>query len=389
MEDKPPSLWSRITIACRSVEEPDAPSDSSETLVELLPAALAGLITILVILSMSTFWIDHTLADGSVKQNARWAHLDDAYDHIAASTDSNVIIIGSSRMWSGIDGSCLDDRSIHPHVEHWNLAIRGDRPYLRLPETDELVRSHPDLVVMEAGPNSFSNGIGSIGDRLRWKVLSLDLTFDGTESWWHLLFPDDRQYLAVNAFERLSISQSFTPESGDELSRRLIFLGESRAMETGTDGMMPTPIGTETWVKALKDPPRLPDEKRPQGEQVLDEFLNYLHGHPFYSASDEQHLNRLAFEHILHALEENGTTVLLYAPPLHPLFLEQAEPGFWDGFNSTRSDFEMKGKTFIDRTFDIRPVNEFVDPVHFSASGREHICEDLGALIDTALLDVL
>ncbi len=378
-----------MTIACRPLEDVDAPADTSESLAEFLPALLASVITILVILSMSTAWINHTLADGSVKQNARWSHLDDAYNHIASSTNSNVLIIGSSRMFYGIDASCLDHRSIHPSVEHWNLAIRGDRPYLRLPETEEMVASNPDIVIMEAGPNTFSKGLGSLSDRLRWEVLSLNFDFDGTESWWHLIHPNDRQYLVDSTMGRLSISQSFAPESGDELSRRLIFIGESRAMEAGTDGMMPIPVGTETWVRALKDPPRLADEERPLDDHVMDEMLTHLLGHPFFSASDDQHLNRLAFEHIIDALEENGTKVLLYAPPLHPLFIDQSESGFWDDFNSTRSFFEKEGKVFIDRTFNLRPATEFVDPVHFSASGREYLCEDLGASIDTVLVDVL
>ena len=152
---------------------------------------------------------------------------------------------------------------------------------------------------------------------------------------------------------------------------------------------MPIPVGTETWVRALKDPPRLADEERPLDDHVMDEMLTHLLGHPFFSASDDQHLNRLAFEHIIDALEENGTKVLLYAPPLHPLFIDQSESGFWDDFNSTRSFFEKEGKVFIDRTFNLRPATEFVDPVHFSASGREYLCEDLGASIDTVLVDVL
>ena len=386
MDDGAPRLSPRLERACATIENPGLPRGEPEQVSEFLPTLFVALVTALVVVSASTGWVDSTLADGSVKNNSRWAHLAAAYEHIASQPGVDVIIIGSSRLYSGIDGSCLDAKTNHSGTSHWNLAVRGDFPYMRLPETDVLVRANAQIVVIEAGPNTFSPGIGTRKNRLRWEVESLSMEFDGDESWWPLVRAEDEVYLATSIIDRYRISQSFTPESSDELAHRFLLLGDSRAMEW-RDGMMPDQPGSPEWISALKDPPRN-DEVNLSSEEMA-EYIEVLTASTFWQASSADHHNRRSLEHIIESLESNGTKVILYAPAVHPDFLDAIPAGFWDEFNMSRESLTVDGRPYVDDTFESWNQSSFTDPVHFTESGRERLCKEMGRAIDSSLHKVV
>ena len=379
-------MSTRLRRACAIIENPELPRGEPEPVSEFLPTLFVALVTAMVVVSASTDWVDSTLADGSVKNNGRWIHLASAYEHIASQPGVDVIIIGSSRLYSGLDGSCLDAKTDHSGTSHWNLAVRGDFPYMRLPETDALVQADAQIVVIEAGPNTFSAGIGTRENRLRWEVESLSMEFDGNESWWPLVRAEDEEYLATNVIDRYRISQLFTPESGDELAHRFLLLGDSRAMEW-RDGMMPDPPGSPEWIGALKDPPRN-DEVNLSSEEMA-ELIEVLTASPFWQASSADHHNRRSLEHIIESLESNGTKVILYAPAVHPDFLDAIPAGFWDEFNVSRDSLTVDGRPYVDNTFERWNQSSFTDPAHFTESGRRRLCIEMGRAIDSSLHEVV
>ena len=363
------------------------PSDhpiKEESIFQTLASLMTSILCSLIIITSSSIWIDGMLEDGSVKENSRWSHLKPAYDYITDQTSEDIIFIGSSRFFSGIDGRCFEDNSIHDETSYWNLAIRGDFPYLRLPESDALSSTNAKVVVIEAGLNSFTAGLGIRDDYLRWEVESLSFDFDGTESWEGLIHSNHNSYLAGSTLERFNIRQQFSPEAADEIAHRLFFFGESRAMEN-RDGAMPR-IHSIDWAESLKNPPR--NDEIIMSKEEMSIYIDAIYNSPFWHPSSEIHLNYVALNHIVESLENNGITVIFYSPPVHPDFLQAIPTGHWDEFNLSIKSIQTDSSYFIDQTFDIWDSNSFTDPIHFSYLGRDKICNDVGNIIDSILMEL-
>lgn len=359
-------------------------SDKKETIFQTLASLITSLLCILIIITSSSIWIDGTLEDGSVKENARWSHLKPAYDYISEQTSDDVIFVGSSRFFSGIDGRCFEDNSTHDNAAYWNLAIRGDFPYLRLPESDALSSTNAKVVVIEAGVNTFNSGIGTRGDYLRWEVESLSFDFDGDESWWDLIDPIHHSYLADSISERFDIRQQFSPEAADEIAHRLLFFGDSRAMQD-RDGAMPE-LNSIDWPESLKNPPRNSENLLSKEEMRI--YVNDAAKSSFWTPSSNTHLNYMSLNHIVESLENNGITVIFYSPPVHPDFLQAIPSGHWDEFNLSIKSIQTNSSYFIDQTFDIWDSNSFTDPFHFSYLGRDKVCSSVGSIIDSILMEL-
>jgi len=355
-----------------------------ENNLQFVKALFSSLLCSLIIVTSSSIWIDSTLEDGSVKENSRWSHLKPAYDYITEQPNDDIIFIGSSRLFSGIDARCFEDNSIHNGASYWNLAIRGDLPYLRLPESDALSSTGAKIVVIETGPNTFNSGTGTRDDYLRWEVESLSFDFDGDESWWELIRPNDLPYLADTTLERFNIRQQFSPEAADEIAHRALFFGGSRAMQDG-DGAMPK-VHSNLWPESLKNPYR--NEETVMSEEEMKIYIDKIKNSSFWKPSSENHLNNISLNHIVKSLEKNGIVVIFYSPPVHPDFLQALPPSHWDEFNYSMESLRAESRYFIDHTFEIWDSNLFTDPIHFSNLGRDEICNNFGSILDSILMEL-
>jgi len=382
------SIWLRLYGALAGFflthDHEDNFQIKEESNFQFVKALFSSLLCSLIIVTSSSIWIDSTLEDGSVKENSRWSHLKPAYEYISEQPSDDIIFIGSSRLFSGIDARCFEDNSIHNETSYWNLAIRGDLPYLRLPESDSLSSTGAKIVVIETGPNTFNSGTGTRDDYLRWEVESLSFDFDGDESWWDLIRPNDRSYLADTTLDRFNIRQQFSPEAADEIAHRALFFGGSRAMQDG-DGSMPK-AHSSLWPESLKNPYR--NEETVMSEEEMKIYIDRIQNSSFWKPSSENHLNNISLNHIVKSLEKNGIIVIFYSPPVHPDFLQALSPGHWDEFNYSMESLQAESRFFIDHTFEIWDSNLFTDPIHFSNLGRDEICNNFGSILDSILMEL-
>ncbi len=339
----------------------------------------ALIISSLILLSLCHWWTLEVIEDGSVYENSRWSRIPDAYDTVRESEGDSVIFIGSSRIYSGIDGNCLDEKSNFDR-NHWNLGIRGDKPYLRLIETEMLKQSGSEIVIIEAGPNTFSTGIGEREHRLRWEIMSLSHEIDLDAEWYNLVIEDDRKYILDSDLDRLIFVYENYNLGVEELGFRVINLGESSI--DSIDGQMPDPHSKE-WLSNLKLPPIQQNANLTQEE--MDNYIQLLMESDFWRPEAGNHTNRVAIEHIVEEMELLGTEVILISPPVHPSFLNALPEGHWDQYNETMEEF-AKDRNFIDLTWEIWDEENFSDPQHLSETGRENLCNYLSPLIADILV---
>ena len=339
----------------------------------------ALIISSLILLSLCHWWTLEVIEDGSVYENSRWSRIPDAYDTVRESEGDSVIFIGSSRIYSGIDGNCLDEKSNFDR-NHWNLGIRGDKPYLRLIETEMLKQSGSEIVIIEAGPNTFSTGIGEREHRLRWEIMSLSHEIDLDAEWYNLVIEDDRKYILDSELDRLIFVYENYNLGVEELGFRVINLGESSI--DSIDGQMPDPHSKE-WLSNLKLPPIQQNANLTQEE--MDNYIQLLMESDFWRPEAGNHTNRVAIEHIVGEMELLGTEVILISQPVHPSFLNAPPEGHWDQYNETMEEF-AKDRNFIDLTWEIWDEENFSDPQHLSETGRENLCNYLSPLITDILV---
>jgi hypothetical protein len=344
-----------------------------DALVSFSFAIFSSLILATSILS----WTYHSIDDGSAYDNSRWGRMGDAYETISDSEARNVVFIGSSIFYHGIDGACIDESTSHG-LENWNLAVRGDVPYLRLPETDYIVASGAEIVVLEAGPNTFQDGLGAFPEsRLRWEVFSLHNDVDTSADWREMVMGMDREFILDDPVSKLQFLTDSTGTSLDELAHRTIYMGESRRNLDGT-GMLPDK-GSEDWISSLKSPPfsNEPELSDEEFEIIVERLVNGQFWKPVHS----NHRNMESFNYIVSQLEESGIVVVLLSLPLHSEFQDSLKDGWWDPFNETKLQMSEE-RDFIDLTWEDWPDDHFVDPVHLSTLGRQKSCEVISASLD-------
>ena len=130
---------------------------------ELLLSCMFAVVTVLLLLSSSTMMsiIKPRLYDGSINELGRYSMTFDAYEYIEKNSDSAVIAIGSSKMRDAFDGQLLGE--LHGgEYDFYNIALAGDRPFVRMLEIDAIIAAQPEFIILEIGPNTFSS-LGAIG----------------------------------------------------------------------------------------------------------------------------------------------------------------------------------------------------------------------------------
>jgi hypothetical protein len=365
-----------------SINPPDLSEIDSNDLefASLARSALFSLATSLLILSSGFYWTNQTILDGSAYDNSRWGRIGDAYDEISNHNDDSILFLGSSIFYSGIDGSCLESQNVG--VNHWNLAVRGDIPYLRLPELDRIISSGVEVIVIEAGPNTFQKGLNVPEARLRWQVYSLYNEVNTSADWWDIVIDMDKDegYILEDDMSRYNFLYDSMGQGFDELSHRIAYLGGSRYAVEG-DGRLPKP-GSTNWVDSLKNPPRNPEFDLSQEEwgYLISEIANSS----FWTPVSGNHTNRLAFDHILQEIEASGIEVVLLSLPVHPTLATTIVADKWSPFNDTVASLGDE-RTYVDWTWDAWDYDHFIDPVHFSEVGRAKICRDLAPILESEL----
>jgi len=311
---------------------------------------------------------DMAIKDGSAYDNSRWGMLGEAYQTINKSEGDSILFIGSSVSYFGIDGKCMEDNDPKGN-KYWNLAIRGDMPYLRMLEIDHIIESGPKKIVLEAGPNSFQNGIGSIEERLRWQIFSLYNSVDIKELN-DLILEDDKKYILDSEIQRLEFKQKSVGPAMNEIIRGII-IGDKKG--TTGDGYLPEE-SSENWLNSLKKPPL--SNRNSLTEQEWNGYIDRLAQSEFWIHSKGESLNRLAFNYMIEKFVAHDIEVILISLPLHGELTIAIPSNNWDNFNETR-DYFANQYTFIDLTWEKWSKDYFMDPIHLSSEGRQRICENL------------
>jgi hypothetical protein len=363
-----------------------------------LSISIVFLVFILMSSTFNSFIIKPLLRDGSIIAHGRYMITFDALDTVEDDEGASVVAIGSSITRASIDGSCIENFSNTQDLEVYNLGLSAANPYTEMMQLTALINSKPDIVLLEAGVNSFwdidsQNRTGGIDEdsyiefRMRLNSILMDNSDFG--NWTEIVREKDRESLLGDYFSRNNETSKYSNEAIEELLNRFIF-DQSNAAKT-TSWLRAPETSAESWEDYLSTP-NYRIGVWDNGSMVEDWdawFENNMEERSKFGEFNPQHSGTLfhtVMEHIVEELTRNGITVVLIATPRNPMVFDYLEPGQTDGLNSSLSNLTISDDVIVENMFwETWDKDEFLDRNHLNNNGRQKMCEILAPKIYSSL----
>ncbi|MBT6873609.1 MAG: hypothetical protein HOA28_00030 [Euryarchaeota archaeon] len=364
--------------------------------IEILKSLLSGIFIFLVTTSMlSSQIIQPLLYDASIVRVGRYALTFDAWDTIEEDNAISVVGIGSSMLQYALDGNCVEDEMNLEDTYVYNLAIPGSMPYIEMIQTEAAVKASPDIIMIEVGPNSlwdvdeFSNDALLDYFELRLTILSLMMDGDDDGIWLDILRDSELSFIANSFDEEFKAESVYADDALEEFLRRIL-LDDSSAPRSVSAAYVPNPnhedwhsyLRTQNWLYSKLE--LMDVEKRMAWENsTVVNAVKYGVNNPEHNGT----LNHEALEYMVSRFSETGIKVVLVSPPLHPLLLDELNPGQYDGHNNTLDNLSLNDNVETLNLIweDYWVDDDFYDHNHLDRHGRQKFCEVLAPYISSYL----
>lgn len=269
--------------------------------------------------------------------------------------------------------------------------MSGGYPYVEMVQIPALIKSAPDVVIIEIGINSlwgWNSQMQSMSDynKLRFPLSSMQMTHDLNGEWYEILEQQDKDYFLNSSIPRNLQWSDYTRDAIDVKIER--WVDDVAGME---DHNSVPKINTKEWDDYLQLPKHLPSEYDKKNEsqirQNLDEKMEAKVNQGVYNPKSNGTQNHAALEYMISSLNDAGIEVVLVGIPHHPWVNGYLNPGQSDGMNETYIDLASK--------FDVHQIqmyweswnsDEFHDRNHLDSDGRERFCQQVTPFIDKVLL---
>ena len=341
------------------------------------------------------------LYDGTINELGRYSFTFDAYEHISEESENAVIGIGSSKMREIFDGRLISNLTQY-QGDYYNLAYAEDRPYVRMIELQAMIASSPKLMIIEVGPNTFSelDDSGYIHYVDAFNHLASLNPYWNDASWKHIIQEEDTDLLTLDRFQQIihyggygsvAIEESYLQtyknktqqwQCGAEWPGRVQCVPMQDNQEYSYDEYIqyPTQFGNLIHrIQKWNDPMTIEEF---YGD-ALDNYLKRTYHNPQNIVNG----NQLAFEHILEVLTYEEIPVLLVGLPYNPHLLESLSEDQWGYYNQSMDIYsKIKGVHYVNFLWDEMWTEEdFSDYTHASRLGEIKFAEMISPEIDLIL----
>jgi hypothetical protein len=369
--------------------------DEEALRVDLFISIVIALVTsLLLTTSIGHVIVKPLLLDGTLISDGRYAFVYDAHESIGNDGVTSIVGIGSSVTQYAMDGECMQNQSQHENARFYNLAMSGGKAYSEMIQIPALINAHPDLVMVEVGPNSLWGWNGDGWESLReyhefrFQLLSMTMSPQHMGGWYDVLEPLDREYIDTDSVEVLGSWSEYSRDAIEEYLLREID-GMSNSLDLGSSKFVP-PVGTDEWDAYLSKPywrDSTFDSKSPeQIRDTLDEIMPSKATQGVYNPKESGTQNHQALDYIIHELLNASIKVVLVGVPHHPWVNGYLESGQLDGMNETYDFYsKLEGVTPLQMYWEEWPSDAFKDRNHLDADGRGVFCNRVTPIIDAVL----
>jgi len=330
------------------------------------------------------------LLNGSVVPG-RFSITYEGYKYISNDKSRSVVGIGSSIMQYAMDGKCMSALSEVEDTIFYNFGMSGGYPYVEMVQIPALIKSAPDVVMIEIGINSLwgwdSNNYSARDyHKLRFPLSSMQMTHDLTGGWYEILEQKDKEFFLNTSMQRDLQWSDYTRDAIDAKIENWVYDID----EIENYNSVPK-INTKEWDDYLQLPKHLSSKYDKKNEsqirQELDESMPTKVNNGVYNPKSNGTQNHAALEYMISSLNDAGIEVVIIGIPHHPWVREYLEHGQLDGMNETYSDFSSKFNVHqMQMYWETWNSNEFYNRNHLDSDGRERFCQQVTPFIDEVLL---
>ena len=359
----------------------------------LFTIAKSGIVAGLTFLFVSTFVVNplvtNAMIESQILSNGRYAIVYDAHETIGEFGDFKATAIGSSIIRDAVDGLCISQNmDSKTGAGIFNLGISGGNPYTEMIQTQAVINSKVDLVLLELGPNNLWQFYDSqsLDDYIefRFSINSITMDHDDVGSWTELIRERDMPHVALTDIQKMRMNKIYSIESVESTFEEIASgLPEIESPRSGVPG-----IGDDDWLEYLMTPTYKPPnfELKSSNEvrTYFEENMPKLANGSIYNPKSEGTLNHNSYEYILRELTKNGIEVLLLGIPHHPLVHQYLSENQLDEYNLTFAKYlEYDGVYGMNMFWEEWPEWMFRDRNHLGLHGREYACERIAEAIDS------
>lgn len=364
-------------------------NSNDDSVFHLIKSVFVTVLTFLLVSSIVVNpFVTDALIESNMLSNGRYAIIYDAHQSIEDFEGFKATAIGSSIIRDAVDGLCISQNlDSEENAGIFNLGISGGNPYTEMIQTQAIVNSQVDLVILELGPNNLWQFYDSksLNDYIefRFTLNSITMEQDDIGGWTELLREQDEAFVAFSLSDRIKMTKMYSIESVEleieKISERLPEIDFSPSE-------LPS-IGDEEWLDYLMTPtykpPNFELKTSAEVKSYFDENMPNLANGSIYKPKSENTLNHLSYEYILQELTSSGINVLLLGIPHHPQVYHYLSENQLDGFNSTFSKYsKLEGVYGMNMFWEEWPEWMFRDRNHLGSFGREYACERISMAID-------
>jgi len=361
---------------------------------------VGGLVSSIVALLLSTMFllsstgpqmVSDTLISTDMLSNPRYGLTFPALKSIEAMDDDSVIAIGSSIIRAATDGECISANLEHENTGVYNLGISGAIPYTEILQIPALIAAEPELVIIDLGPNGLAEVRADNPERdeyiqFRFTINSIAMENEDIGNWTDLIREKDREWIALNDYERAKLTQEYSQRAAEYSLESLI---HENFELVEFEQIAPLP-GDEDWQEYLMKPYfREPYMEELTDEEVRSYFENKMPNiatWSIYNPKNNGTLNHQSYEYMIKELTSSDIPVLLLATPHHPYVYPYLSPGQLDDFNATFERYSnYDGVQGLNMYWETWHSSMFRDRNHLGVNGREYFCERIAPVIDGIL----
>lgn len=339
------------------------------------------------------------LYDATVNELGRYSFTFDAYDFIAHDNEASVIAIGSSKMREIFDGIEINNQTEYD-AKYYNLAYAGDRPYVRMVEINAMIKSNPELVIIEYGPNYLSKLNSPLSDTISHRMshlISINSEWHSPD-WLEMVDDNDLAHLPLDRISQLEYLQTLTPVSIEKtIAYGIDFEDPPYECKRESENVRCVPyVGDEEYLEYLQYPTQFGNalERIKGGYRTItiEDFYGYMLddyiNRSYHNPEGTFNKNIQSLEFIIDSLISNHIEVLLVGLPYNPVLIDRLADGQWEYYNATYDYFKSTKSIYtIDYLWtDYWSDEDFNDYTHASRAGEIKFSKLISAEIDNIML---
>ena len=352
---------------------------------QLLLSCLIAFVTIMVVSpSLTTAIIKPRLYDGSINELGRYSMTFDAYEYIEKNSDSAIIAIGSSKMREAFDGQLLGQLDDSNH-DFFNLAIAGDRPYVRMLEISAVLELNPEMIILEIGPNTFSSLATPVPESVHSRMAHLislgSVDLDVFPN--YVLNSTDKEMLPNSRNEQLDLLATYVPTAIEDTIEIELFSGPQPYPCSGSNAnvrCVPLP-NNSTYDEYLRYPTQFKNSLEVikagnSSRWTIEEFygpaLDIYINRSYHNPEGVINKNQVSFEFMIEQFTGAGIEVVLVGLPYNPVLINRLSVGQWDYYNTSIEKYtKMPSVAVFDMMWDDDWEDfHFNDYTHMSKEGE-------------------